>query len=414
MIDNVKLMIWHQLGILASEQCVYCDNGASQMQPSGSQCLSECKLQRQSSLFLLQKPCFLTVKNVTGEDIIQKWPNHPMDTIADIKLELCLREDVSATVESIKLYLDHQELEDDVHLSSYGILSSLLNRSQYLQMINGLLMFVRHYTSGRTVALNFNPGNTVAQVREQAVESEGKQTVLTFGDSALQDTLTLADCSVCEDSLLTLIPESILVFVTTETGMCTILDVNLLDSVEDVKSKIHQEWKLPAEQIKLSFDGCELNNDKALWNYNIQDEDTLTLSLRPWKKDQIAIILPSKTIVLEVNLQQDTVEDLKAKIESVEGILSPQQCLFSENLTMLSSDCTSLADSGVKNHGALHLLLTPSVLLNQAVHAMQLYTGSSLTHSDYFNKISSSLRLKAKLPREVFFTLSSFAKGDHF
>ena len=177
-IENVKLMIWHQLGILPSEQCLYCDNSASQMQLSGCQCLSECQLQHQSTLFLLQKPCFLTVKNVTGQDIIQKWPNHPMDTIADIKLELCRREDVSTTVESIKLYLNLHELEDNIHLSSYGVLSSLLNVCGYLQMITGCLLFVRHYTSGRTVALNYNPRNTVAQVREQVVECKGKQTML--------------------------------------------------------------------------------------------------------------------------------------------------------------------------------------------------------------------------------------------
>ena len=187
-IENVKLMIWHQLGILPSEQCLYCDNSASQMQLSRCQCLSECKLQHQSTLFLLRKPCFLTVKNVTGEDIIQKWPNHPMDTIADIKLELCRREDISATVESIKLYLNLHELEDTLHLSSYGVLSPLLNVCGYLQMITGCLLFVRHYTSGRTIALNYNPRNTVAQVREQVVECKGKQTMLTFDDSVLQDT----------------------------------------------------------------------------------------------------------------------------------------------------------------------------------------------------------------------------------
>ena len=87
-IKNVKLMIWYQLGILPSEQCLYYDNSASQMQLSGCQCLSECKLQHQSTLYLLHKPCFLTVKSVTGEDIIQNWPSHPTDTIADIKLEL--------------------------------------------------------------------------------------------------------------------------------------------------------------------------------------------------------------------------------------------------------------------------------------------------------------------------------------
>ena len=407
-IENVKLMIWHQLGILPSEQCLYCDNSASQMQLRGCQHLHECNLPHQSTLYLLHKPCFLTVKNVTGEDIIQKWPNYPMNTIADIKHELCRREDVSATVESIKLYLDHQELKDSVSLSSYGVLSALLNVCGYLQVITGLRLFVRHYTSGRTVALNYNPRNTIAQVREQVVECKGKQTVLTFGDIVLHDTLTLADCNVHEEDLLTLIPESILLFVTTETGMCTILDVSLLDSVKDVKNKIHQEWKLPAKQQKLSFYGCEISNGKALCNYNIQDEDTLLLSLHPWEQDQIAIEMSSKTIVLEVNLQQDTVEDLKAKIESVEGIPAAQQCLFSDNLSMLSDDLDiSLADSGVMKHGALHLLLKSSVLLHHSVHVWQLHTSGWLTLYDKF-----SLLRKSKIPPQVLLTISSFVKSD--
>ena len=41
-IENVKLMIWHRLGLLPNEQCLYCDNSASQMQLSGRQYLSEC------------------------------------------------------------------------------------------------------------------------------------------------------------------------------------------------------------------------------------------------------------------------------------------------------------------------------------------------------------------------------------
>ena len=331
-----------------------------------------------------------------------------MDTIADIKLELCRREDVSSTVESIKLYLDLLELEDDVSVSSYGVLSSLRNMCGYLQMITSLLLYVRHYTSGRTVALNYNPRNTIAQIREQVVECKGKQTVLTFDDSILQDTLTLADCNVHEEDLLILIPENILVFVTTETGMCTILDVNLLDSVEDVKSKIHQEWKLPAEQQKLSFDGCELSNAKALCNYYIQGEDTLLLSLHPWEQEQIAIEMPSKTIVLEVNLQQDTVEDLKAKIESIEGIPAAQQCLFLENLRILSNDL-SLADSGVANHGALHLLLKPSVLFHRPVPVWELHKGSWLTHYDFLGDL-----LQKSNTSRIYQMLFDFARSSLF
>ena len=372
-VDSVKSMIWHRLGILPSEQCLYYDGNDSEKQLSGCELLSTCNINHESKLLLLPKPFLLFVKDDTGRKITFKWPNHPKDTIADIKLKLCIEED---TVTTLKLFLDSRELDDSLSLVDYSLLLSLLNHCGYLQVITGSVMFIKYYTTGRTVALNYDPRSTIAQVQEQVVKccsDTEKQPQLIFGDRVLYDMHTLMSYNVQRDDLLTLIPKSITVFVTTETEMCTILDVNLLDPVKNVKSKIQQVWGLPVKQQKLSFDGFELSDDKALISYNIQDEDTLILLLHPWEGVQIAIEMPSKTIIFEVNLQQDTVEDIKTKIESMEGIPAVQQCLVLENVVTLSNDSEkSLADSGIKNHSALHLLVEPSTLFS--VNMCQLHT----------------------------------------
>ena len=406
-VEIVKSMIWHRLGILPSEQCLYYDGNDSEKQLSGCECLSACHIDHESKLLLLLKPSLLFVKDDTGRKVTFKWPNHPKDTIADIKLKLCMEEGIA---ETLKLFLDSKELEDNLSLTDCSLLLPLLSHCGYLQVITGSVMFVKYYTTGRTVTLNYDPRNTVTQIQEQVVEwcEQGKQSQLIFGKCVLYDMHTLMSYNVQRDDLLTLIPKSIIVFVKTETEMCTILDVNLLDSVEDVKSKIQQEWGLPVKQQRLSFDGFKLSDDKALINYNIHNEGTLILTLHPWKLDQIAIEMPSKTIVFEVNLQQDTVEDIKAKIESMEGIPAAQQCLFLENLGLLSNDSEkSLADSGIKKNSALHLLAEPFTTLH--VNMCQLHTGSWLA---LLSKASFDLVEKLNRRLDLFWVFHGISTSD--
>ena len=206
--------------------------------------------------------------------------------------------------------------------------------------------------------------NVKAKIQDQESIPANEQLLILEG-KPLKNGRIISDYNIQNKSVLNCeISIELQIFIKTLTGKNITLYVEPSDSIESVKAKIQVQEGIPPNQQILIFNGKQLNNGRTLSDYCILKKSTqLVLRLEGEMKIFIKS-LTGKTISFDVD-PNESIENVKAKIQDKQGITPDQQSLSFDGNQL--EDNRSLSDYNIDKRSTLKLHIKHEILIEEKI-----------------------------------------------
>ena len=215
------------------------------------------------------------VKTLVGETFTLEVEG--TDTIGRLKVKI--QDQLDGTTKYMRLIFNGKQLEDSQKLADYNIQNG---STLHLIIIIPKMHIVVKTLTGKTIKLEVESSDTIDTVKAKIQEIEdipSKRQKLVFAGRLLENGRNLADYNIHNGDTLYLVLKLSLYKVLIYTGIEQYFDLGVQgsDTISQVKAKIHDYVAIPINQQHLYFNDNELLDRITLEEYNIENDDALSL-----------------------------------------------------------------------------------------------------------------------------------------